>query len=71
MAVVLVFTFWWLIRLFRATRVVFGADTGRTMVLFAVIAAVSFSILGFYYQGNYAFFDYLPTYLSFATTHYF
>lgn len=71
MALVFVFTFWWLVRLFRATRVVFGADTGRTMILFAVIAAVSFSILGFYYQGNYAFFDYLPTYLSFATAHYF
>ena len=71
MIMVAVFSIWFIARLLRGSRVIFGKAMPGALFLLGALCVTSLMLIGLYYESSHAFFDYLPIYLNFAVAHYF
>ncbi|MFQ5602490.1 MAG: glycoside hydrolase family 2 TIM barrel-domain containing protein [bacterium] len=65
-SLLLLFTFWFGVRMFRGIKVVFNLTMARALSLTLILFILFFGGLGWYYDTYHAFFDYLPMYWDFA-----
>lgn len=59
------FIAWYFVRMFRAMKVVYSLSYFKTAFLVLILIVILFGGVAWYYDRNYALFDYLPVYWSF------